>query len=56
MGKVVPWIPVCGTNKIPGKAWRSGTRRRPSACWGGGSGGSASMRDHDSSDAIHGRD
>jgi len=55
-GRYSHWIPVCRTNRMPHRACRSGTRGRPSTCFGGGSGSNGSMSDHSSSDTIHGRD
>ncbi len=54
-GRYSHWIPVCSTNRIPQSACRSGTRGRPSTCFGTGSGNNGSMSDHSSSDTIHGR-
>lgn len=54
-GRYSHWIPVCNTNRMPQSACRSGTRGRPSACFGAGSGSNGSMSDHSSSDTIHGR-
>ncbi|MGX1369757.1 hypothetical protein RKD19_005116 [Streptomyces canus] len=47
---------VCRTDRMPPKAWRSGTCGMPSTCFGGGSGSKGSMSDHSSSDTICGRD
>lgn len=33
-GRYSHWMPVCSTNKIPHKAWRSGTRGRPGFSFG----------------------
>lgn len=55
-GRYSHWIPVCSTNRIPHRACRSGTRGRPSTCFGTGSGSNGSMSEHSSYETIHGRD
>ena len=55
-GRYSHWMPVCSTNKIPHKAWRSGTLGRPGFSFGPGIGSNGSINDHSSSETIHGRD
>lgn len=55
-GRYSHWMPVCSTNKIPHKAWRSGTRGRPGFSFGAGIGSNGSIDHHSSSETIHGRD
>lgn len=54
-GRYSHWIPVCSTNRVPHRAWRSGTLGRPGISFGAGTGNNGSTNNHSSSETIHGR-